>query len=273
MAERAGGDEKPPTDVLPMIDTLLQARLQIPPRTLATVSLPIRSLRVWLLLQCTVWIPVLLVLAVRPDAAGSWTLGGCVSVATISFAALWQMLGARTAADGVTAGRLLATGLAVVGVGFAGRVTWPAFGAVLLAALADLLDGWVARRRGPTERGALLDMEADQLFVVLLSVTAATQGLVGSWVLLLPGYRYVYVAVLAVLGIPAHDPRPRGDNRRGKLICALTVSALLVVLLPIAPDEVRRGAALLAVVMLGWSFATDAAHLVARRVRSPSETA
>lgn len=182
----------------------------------------------------------------------------------ISFAALWRTLAAGGPADRVTGARVVTTSAAVVVVAVAEIVTWPVFLVLVLAALADLLDGWVARRRGATAAGALLDMEADQLGVLLMSVLVAACDRAGPWVLLLPAYRYAYVGALTVLGLQAHDPRPRGDNRRGKLICALTVAALLVALAPVSPEIVRQVAVLVAVLALGWSFGSDAWHLVSR---------
>jgi phosphatidylglycerophosphate synthase len=212
-----------------------------------------------------VWIPVLVALAVRPAGGGPWSLAGCVAAAAASFVVLWRLLGCNTAADRVTAGRLLAMCAGTAGIALARGVTWIAFVVIALAVLADAADGWVARRRGATAAGASLDMEADQLTVLLLSAAAATMGLVGAWVLLLPGYRYAYVLILSALGMPVHDPDPRGDNRRGRIVCALTVTSLLLVLFPATPAPVRPIAALIAVVALGWSFMSDAVHLATRR--------
>ena len=85
---------------------------------------------------------------------------------------------------------------------------------------------------------------------------------VGAWVLLLPGYRYLYVGGLSVFPVPVHDPKPRGSNLRGRLICALVVTSLLVSLAPVTPLSLARWSLVIAAVALGWSFASDAVHLL-----------
>ncbi|HEY4223689.1 MAG TPA: CDP-alcohol phosphatidyltransferase family protein, partial [Myxococcota bacterium] len=42
---------------------------------------------------------------------------------------------------------------------------WIAFVAGVLVGATDFVDGWMARRDGPTQLGALLDPVADKLFI------------------------------------------------------------------------------------------------------------
>lgn len=78
-----------------------------------------------------------------------------------------------TPANGVTVARLLATPVVVVMVAVSGP-TWPALVVALAIGLTDGLDGWLARRQGPTRSGAFMDPLADKVIVLgLLAVVAA----------------------------------------------------------------------------------------------------
>ena len=109
-------------------------------------------------------------------------------------------------------------------------------------------------------------MEADQFGVLFMSVVASIEGMVGSWILLLPAYRYLYVLVLAPFDLVEAGPRPTGNNRRAKLICLVTVLALLSILCPLTPDAMGWYAGAVAVVALGFSFAADAISVLMRQV-------
>lgn len=223
-------------------------------------------------MQCVTWAVGLGALALTP---GLGRLAVGASVATVSAASallLMAILGTwRRRADLVTLGRVMVAALACLGAALSPSVSWLAWAALLAAAFADLLDGRLARRDGPTEGGAVFDMECDQLVVLIMAVIARMEG-VGAWVLLLPGYRYVYVGVLMALRVPAHDPKPRGGNLRGRLVCALVVTSLLVSLAPVVDAAIGTPALILAVLALGWSFGSDAVHLIGGRARTPEST-
>jgi phosphatidylglycerophosphate synthase len=143
-----------------------------------------------------------------------------------------------------------------------GPWTW---GAAVAIAAADLLDGAVARRFGSARHGALLDMETDQ-FVVLGFALAVVAGGGGVHVLVLPALRYGFVLAAWRLRLPANDPRPvRGDNRRGRFVCAAVVIGSLIALHPAVPRAAANVITAIAVLLLTWSFAGDARFLLAHR--------
>jgi len=85
-----------------------------------------------------------------------------------------------TPANAVTAARLLAAPVVVVMVAVAGP-SWPAFVVAFLVAASDGVDGWLARRQGPTRSGAFIDPLADKIAVLgVLAVVAARDEI--SWV-------------------------------------------------------------------------------------------
>lgn len=85
-----------------------------------------------------------------------------------------------TPANAVTVARLLATPVVVVSVAVAGP-TWAAFALAVAIGLTDGLDGWLARRHGPTRSGAFIDPLADKLAVIGALAVVAARGEV-SWV-------------------------------------------------------------------------------------------
>jgi hypothetical protein len=109
-------------------------------------------------------------------------------------------------------------------------------------------------------------METDQFTVLALSLQAVCAG-VGAHVLVLPALRYVFVAAAWCLRFRADEAKPvRGDNRRGRLVCAAVVVALLVAILPDVSLFAANVVMALAGVLLAWSFAADVGHLL-RHVR------
>lgn len=85
-----------------------------------------------------------------------------------------------TPANAVTVARLLATPGVVAMVAVSGP-SWPALAVALAIGLTDGLDGWLARRQGPTRSGAFIDPLADKAVVLGLLAVVAARGEV-SWV-------------------------------------------------------------------------------------------
>lgn len=165
-------------------------------------------------------------------------------------------------ANWVTTSRVvLAAGALACGFSAAGS---PA--QILLFSLAigsDLLDGWLARRGGETHSGAVLDMEADQLLVLLMAVACLHSNPLGALVLLLPGYKYAFALLQQSLRLPLGDPKPvAGDNRRARRIYVLVLAALFSALPGLAPTLPGLSALLLMLALpaLGASFAADARY-------------
>ncbi len=81
-----------------------------------------------------------------------------------------------------------------------------AFGLFVAAGASDAVDGWLARREGPTRLGAMLDPVADKALLVTMYVTLAAVGALPSWLATLVVFRDLVIVggivVLAQLGQP-----------------------------------------------------------------------
>jgi cardiolipin synthase len=81
-----------------------------------------------------------------------------------------------------------------------------AFWLFLLAGVSDAIDGWLARRNGPTAIGALLDPVADKVLLVSMYVTLAAIRVLPDWLAILVVFRDVVIVggvlALSVLGMP-----------------------------------------------------------------------
>jgi phosphatidylglycerophosphate synthase len=223
-------------------------------------------LGIWSRLQALVWGAALVWLALFSAPAGGRfyvAAGACASIATLACV----LRVPATPADAVTLLRALLLAMATCAPDWPGLDAFSTWILFAVAAMLDLVDGAVARRFGASDRGAVLDMEADQLSVLCLSCSVVLGG-GAPHVLLLPLMRYAFVLAAWCAALPANDPKPvDGDNHRGRLVCAVVVVALLLALLPGTPRwtaDVLTGSAVL---LLTWSFAGDWAFLFARRGR------
>ncbi len=84
--------------------------------------------------------------------------------------------------------------------------TIAAFCLFVAAGVSDAIDGWLARRRGPTAVGALLDPVADKALLVSMYVTLAAIRVLPDWLAILVVFRDVVIVGgvlgLSVLGMP-----------------------------------------------------------------------
>lgn len=131
-----------------------------------------------------------------------------------------------------------------------------------LGALAlDGVDGRLARRFGQASAfGARFDMETDAATLLGLSLLVWLCGQTGPWVLASGLMRYIFV--LASWVWPALAA-PLPPNKRRQMICVAQVAVLiLAVAPPISPSEAMP-LCLVALAMLGCSFALDVARLLA----------
>ncbi len=141
----------------------------------------------------------------------------------------------------VTAVRaVLVTGVAAAGL--AAPTTRVAATVVVVgtvAALLDLVDGWLARRTGTaTTFGARFDMEVDAALILVLSWLVWRFGVTGPWVLLSGLMRYGFVAAAVLLPWLG---RPLPPSRRRQVLCVVQIVALLVALAPFVPGAVGLG--------------------------------
>lgn len=81
-----------------------------------------------------------------------------------------------------------------------------AFGVFVAAGASDAVDGWLARRRGPTAVGALLDPVADKVLLVSMYVTLAVVRVLPDWLAILVVFRDAVIVggvlALSVLRMP-----------------------------------------------------------------------
>lgn len=119
----------------------------------------------------------------------------------------------------------------------------PSFVVLLTAVVSDWLDGPLARRAGPTPRGARLDLEADSLLTLGAAVAAIRRG----------APRVVLLAPIARYGVqlirPKLDPHEaRWDRMTG--VAQMVILALVIARSPLAvlavPVSAVRTAALAA---------------------------
>jgi phosphatidylglycerophosphate synthase len=166
-------------------------------------------------------------------------------------------LGRGALVGGVTA--LVADGLVHGGL-HGGRIVV----LVVIASVAltlDLVDGWVARRTNTvSELGARLDMELDALLVAVLSALVAV--VLGPWVLLIGGMRYLFV-------IAGHR-RPwlcasLPPSRARKVVAAVQGVVLVVATAAVLPQWLAVTAVLGALLSLLWSFGRDTLWLAGQR--------
>jgi phosphatidylglycerophosphate synthase len=143
----------------------------------------------------------------------------------------------RRAADGLTALRVLCGAILVVR---------PSLAVLLVGIVTDWIDGPLARRAGPTARGARFDLEADSILTLGASVAAVRAG--GPRVLLVaPALRYA----VALLGTRPLDrdgilrDRVTGVAQMAVFAAALAPGPLRVLRLLAVPVSAARCAALL----------------------------
>jgi cardiolipin synthase len=66
------------------------------------------------------------------------------------------------------------------------------------AGVSDAVDGWLARRRGPTALGGLMDPVADKALLVCMYVTLAAAGVLPDWLAILVVFRDLVIVGGAV---------------------------------------------------------------------------
>jgi phosphatidylglycerophosphate synthase len=138
-------------------------------------------------------------------------------------------------------------------------IAWLAVGAVVLMAVLDGVDGWLARRsREISAFGARFDMEVDAALILILSVLVWLHGKAGAWVIVCGLMRYGFVAAGWVLPWMAG---PLRSTIRGKSVAVGQSIGLGAALLPIVAVPLSVIVAAVTLAMLVWSFAVDIAWL------------
>ncbi|MDQ6887280.1 MAG: CDP-alcohol phosphatidyltransferase family protein [Gemmatimonadota bacterium] len=101
------------------------------------------------------------------------------------------------------------------------------------ASATDLLDGWLARRSGPTRWGALLDPVADKTFVLAALSSFLLDGSLSTtqYFIVLARDLASAVGFLVAYLMPTLDPASFKARASGKIVTVLQLSLILVVLL------------------------------------------
>lgn len=210
-------------------------------------------------------------LLVSPTAAGSTgrSLVGVVAT-TIAGWALATALFARRrplrlgVADRITHGRAAMTAaiagtvvFGVVALDVGSRGSWLLVGTIVLAVVLDGVDGRVARARGEASAaGARFDMEVDAALAAVLSIAAA--GLLGWWVLLIGGMRYMFVVAGWLRPALRGNLTPRESRR---VIAVVQPLALATALIPGIDPMLPGLIVATALALLLYSFGRDVVAL------------
>jgi cardiolipin synthase len=106
-----------------------------------------------------------------------------------------------------------------------------AFWLFVAAGLSDALDGWLARRHGPTRLGAMIDPVADKALLVSMFVTLAVVQVLPDWLAILVVFRDAVIVggvlLLSVLGQPVAI-RPLPISKLNTVVQIVMVAATLL---------------------------------------------
>jgi phosphatidylglycerophosphate synthase len=145
-------------------------------------------------------------------------------------------------------------------VGFIGEPASPHFAeaTILIASIAaalDGVDGWLARRTAMASAfGARFDMEIDALLIQALAVLVWQHDKAGAWVLASGLLRYAFVGIGRLL---PWMRRPLTPTVRGRAICVVQISMLIVALIPAVLPPASSVVAAAGLVVLCYSFGVD----------------
>ena len=144
-----------------------------------------------------------------------------------------------------------------------GEPGWAILTLAVVTLALDGIDGPLARANGLAGTwGARFDMEVDSVFALLLSIAVWRIGVVGPWVILLGGLRYLFV--LAALALPWLDA-PLPARFRRKVVCVMQIATLVALIAPVTPPAWSGPAAFVMLALLTWSFAIDVIWLARQR--------
>lgn len=191
--------------------------------------------------------------ALSPEAMtaaySAWTLG--------AFGYLFARIrGHRRLADVVTGVRVLLCVVLFAGHALDPRAAWWKVAVATAIIVLDAVDGAVARREGPTERGAVFDMESDAFYLVTMCGIAHVYLGVHPLVFIIGALRPVYVCAWAVLVFFIEPPSPnRKGSSLGRVIHLLTVIALIAALSPIFGPGAKTAIAAVGAAVICYSYA------------------
>lgn len=222
-----------------------QGRESLHAWSLTMAALSLAATAVWLLA------PGLLSPAGMTVAYSVWALG--------MFGLLFARIrGHRRWADRVTGARVLLCVLMFASFALDPQPAWWKVAVAALILVLDGVDGALARRTGPTERGAVFDMESDAFYLLTMCGIAHVYLGVTAWVFILGVMRPLYVCIWAALRLFV---APRSPNRKGsqrsRVIHLALVLSMLVALAPWFSLEVKHVVAGIAVALICYSYLAD----------------
>lgn len=170
--------------------------------------------------------------------------------------------GYRRWADRVTFFRVLLGVVLFAGHAFDPVAAWWKVGVATLVIVLDGVDGAIARRQGPTEHGAVFDMESDAFYLITMCGVARLYLGVTPWAFVIGGLRPLYVCLWAVLRFYREPPSPnRQGSQRGRSIHVALVVALIIDLAPWLPLAFKHACTAVAVALIAYSYSIDVAAL------------
>ena len=99
------------------------------------------------------------------------------------------------------------------------------------AGVSDAVDGWIARRRGGSPLGALLDPLADKALLVSMFITLAAIGVLPDWLAILVVFRDAVIVCGVLMLWLTHAPVRIRPIRLSKLNTALQLALVGLALL------------------------------------------
>ena len=218
------------------------------------------SLHTWSLAMAVTSLVAMAVWIAAPNALSP--RGMAIAHATWTLAAFGYVFvrigGHRRRADRVTGVRSLLCPVLFAAHALQPRAAWWKVGLALAVIVLDRVDGELARRDGPTERGAVFDMESDAFYLVTMCGIAHVYLGVTALVFIVGGMRPLYVCAWAVLRRFIEPSSPnRAGSLRARVIHVALVVALLIDLAPLVPLGVKNAATAVAIVLICYSYAID----------------
>ncbi len=141
------------------------------------------------------------------------------------FFSFGQKVRPRPYADLVTGLRLVAGMIFYLLIRAQNMTASAALFMVLIIELADGIDGWLARKTGPTDFGGVWDMESDAFIILLFSVSVYWYAGLPAWSLIPGVIRYVFFFPFLILK-PERAEFPLSLSWYSKTICVAAVFCL-----------------------------------------------
>lgn len=218
------------------------------------------SLHPWSLAMAIASLAAMAIWIALPDALSPRDMTVAYAAWTLAaFGTLFiRIRGHRRPADWVTALRVMLCVPLFAAHALDPRPEWWKVALAVAIIVLDGVDGAIARRRGPTEHGAVFDMEGDAFLIVTMCGIAHLYLGVSALVFIIAAMRPLYVLMLAILRLFTEPPSPNhAGSLRGRLIHVGLVIVLVVDLAPMFPLDVKNGGTVVAVALVCYSYVAD----------------